>query len=117
MSDVEVKRAYEPAAKSDGTRVLVDRIWPRGVSKEKLAVEHWLKAVAPTTELRKWFAHEAEKWSEFEQRYTEELADGEQAQALQQLRAYGGEGRLTLVYSARDEQHNQAVVLKKLLES
>lgn len=116
MSDIQIKRAYEPAAKNDGTRVLVDRIWPRGVSKEKLAADQWLKAVAPTTELRKWFAHDEQKWPEFEIRYTAELADGEQAQALQQLRDYAGKGRLTLLYSARDERHNQAVVLKNLLE-
>lgn len=116
MSDIRLKRAYESAAKNDGTRVLVDRVWPRGVSKDKLAADEWLKAVAPSSELRKWFAHDAEKWDEFKRRYTEELGSGEQQKAFKQLKEYAGDGRLTLVFAARDEQHNQAVVLKELLK-
>jgi uncharacterized protein YeaO (DUF488 family) len=110
--DIRIKRAYLPAEKEDGERILVDRLWPRGVSKEKLAVT-WLKNLAPSTELRKWFHHAPELWEEFERRYRTEL-DANQ-EALAQLRALLKAGRVTLVYSARDEERNQAVVLRDYL--
>lgn len=110
---VFLKRAYEPAAPVDGKRVLIDRLWPRGVSKEHAHVELWLKEVAPSTELRKWFGHDPEKWAEFQQRYRAELAGNP---ALAELRGFAQAGDLTLVYSAKDELHNDAVVLKQILD-
>ncbi|HNO66607.1 MAG TPA: DUF488 domain-containing protein [Tepidiformaceae bacterium] len=110
---VFLKRAYEPASPADGKRVLIDRLWPRGVSKEHAHVELWLKEVAPSTELRKWFGHDPEKWAEFQQRYRAELACNP---ALAELRGLAQAGDLTLVYSAKDEQHNDAVVLKQILD-
>jgi len=112
--DIRVKRVYEDAASTDGARYLVDRIWPRGVSKERAAVVAWLKTVAPSTELRTWFKHEAPKWEEFRERYFVELdADPE---GLEELRTATRAGAVTLVYSARDEERNQAVALKQYLE-
>lgn len=110
---VKIKRIYESAVKADGQRILVDRVWPRGVSKAKAAVAHWLKEVGPSTELRKWFAHDVEKWPEFRKRYRRELKGNSAFTELQTL-CRGGDS--TLVYSARDERHNQAVVLRELLE-
>lgn len=115
MSDIRLKRAYDKAAGNDGKRVLVDGMWPRGVRKEDAAIDEWLKPIAPSSELRKWFAHDADKWSEFRKRYKKELASGEQKQCLDELRSYYRKGRVTLVYAARDEEHNNAVVLKELL--
>jgi uncharacterized protein YeaO (DUF488 family) len=112
MSDVRIKRAYEPASDEDGQRVLIDRLWPRGISKDKAKLDDWLKDVAPSADLRKWFDHEPERWPDFKQRYLAELAANP---ALAELRALAEKGRLTLVYGARDEAHNDAVVLAKLL--
>lgn len=112
---VQVKRAYEAPAKEDGKRVLVDRVWPRGVKKEALKLESWAKEVAPTTELRRWFGHDPEKWPEFRKRYREELRDDAHREALDSIRALAGAGCVTLVYSARDEAHNQALVIRELL--
>lgn len=109
---VSLKRAYEPPAASDGKRILVDRLWPRGVAKAEAAIDLWLKDVAPSTELRKWFAHDPEKWPEFQKRYRAEL---EGSEALAELRKLSRQGHVTLVYSAKDELHNDAVVLEKLL--
>lgn len=114
-ADIRLKRAYEAVADDDGTRVLVDRIWPRGVSKDKAALDEWLKSVAPSTELRKWFGHDPEKWDEFCGRYREELQDDERAEGVERLRTLHEAGRMTLVYAAKDETHNNAVVLKQLL--
>jgi uncharacterized protein YeaO (DUF488 family) len=111
MARYRIKRAYEPAAEADGTRVLVDRVWPRGITKEKAAVSEWLKEVAPSTELRKWFGHEPERFAEFRERYRAELKGSAALEALRRLK-----GVVTLVYGAHDETHNQAVVLKELLE-
>lgn len=108
-----MKRAYEPASRDDGTRVLVDRVWPRGLTKAKAAIDQWMKDVAPSTELRQWFGHDPERWTEFRRRYRAELA--RRPDLLKELRAIARDGRLTLVYSARDEQHNQAVVLRERL--
>ena len=109
-----LKRAYESPAKTDGTRVLVDRLWPRGVTKSKAKIDLWLKDLAPTTELRKWFGHDPAKWKEFQARYRKELAG--KKQAVQALREKVQECNVTLVYGARDEEHNEAVVLKRILE-
>jgi DNA-3-methyladenine glycosylase len=110
---VRIKRIYEPPAAEDGYRILVDRIWPRGVSKERAKLDLWLKEVAPTTQLRTWFHHEDPKWPEFRRRYRAEL-DGNPAVA--ELRALVSEhDRVTLLYSAHDEKENQAVVLRDYL--
>jgi uncharacterized protein YeaO (DUF488 family) len=111
---IKVKRAYEAAVRGDGRRFLVDRIWPRGVTKEKLQIEAWLKDVAPSNELRKWFGHDPARWNEFRHRYRQELAS--QPDALAGLLEAARRGDLTLVYSARDVEHNQAVALKQILE-
>lgn len=107
------KRAYEPASPEDGERYLVDRLWPRGVKKEALALTGWLKDVAPSTELRRWFGHDPARWDEFRRRYLAELKAN--AAALRPLREALKRGPVTLVYSAHDEAHNQAVVLRELL--
>ncbi|HET9028498.1 MAG TPA: DUF488 domain-containing protein [Trueperaceae bacterium] len=109
---IKMKRAYASAAASDGTRVLVDRIWPRGVTKEEANVDWWAKDVAPSTELRKWFGHDPERWPEFEKRYKKELKGNAE---FERLSAMAKQGDLTLVYSAKDEEHNQARVLYDLL--
>lgn len=115
-ASIRLKRAYEAPDEEDGTRVLVDRLWPRGVSKDRLQLDHWLKAVAPSTELRKWFGHDPQKWAELRRRYRQELDSGEQRQAFEELQALARQGPLTLVYGARDQTHNHAVLLKELLE-
>jgi uncharacterized protein YeaO (DUF488 family) len=114
MSMVHLKRAYEKPSRSDGERVLVERLWPRGVTKARAAVDLWLKDVAPSPELRKWFGHDPAKWKQFQRRYWHELRD--RAEAVELLRRKAKEGTLTLVYAARDEQHNAAVALKEFLE-
>lgn len=109
-----IKRVYEPAAPSDGFRVLVDRLWPRGMSKEKARIDLWLKDIAPSNELRRWFNHEAARWAEFQRRYTEELdAAPDAVRAFRE--ASGGRETVTLLYGARDEEHNQALVLQDYL--
>jgi len=110
---VNLKRAYDPPARTDGKRILIDRLWPRGVSKARARIDLWLKDVAPSTELRKWFGHDPEKWSEFRKRYRAELKGNP---ALAELKALARQGSITLVYSARDELHNDAVVLKAILD-
>ena len=111
--DIRIKRAYEPPSSADGTRVLVDRLWPRGLKKTDAHVAQWLKEVAPSNELRKWFGHDPARWEEFRRRYKTELtAKGD---LLGELRELAKQGPLTLVYSAHDEAHNQAVVLRDRL--
>jgi uncharacterized protein YeaO (DUF488 family) len=111
---VLLKRAYEPAAPEDGQRVLVDRLWPRGVSKEKAAIDLWLKEIAPSTALRQWFNHDPALWEEFQRRYRAELdANGE---VVGQLKDVIRAGKTTLVYGAKDEAHNDAVVLAEYLD-
>ena len=111
--NVKLKRAYEPAVPGDGTRILIDRLWPRGVSKSRLALDQWMKDIAPSSGLRKWFGHDPARWPGFRSRYAEELrANG---QRLNQLRALAREKSLTLVYSAHDTEHNDAVVLRSVL--
>lgn len=111
--NIRLKRAYEPAGRDDGTRVLVDRLWPRGVRKADAAVHRWAKELAPSTTLRKWFGHDPERWQEFRERYMREVR--EQAESLAQLRALARDGPITLVYAARDELHNDAVTLRDVL--
>ena len=112
--EIHLKRAYEDPSPEDGDRYLVDRVWPRGASKERLNLKGWLKNVAPSTELRQWFAHQDERWEAFETRYRSELAQKEEA--LAPLLETARHGTVTLVYGAKDREHNQAVVLKKILE-
>ena len=112
--EIKVKRVYEEAAKSDGTRILVDRIWPRGVSKEKAKLDDWIKEVAPSTELRKWFNHEDDLFDEFSKRYKKELEDHKDL--TDSLLEIAKKKQLTLIYSAKNEKHNQAVVLKEFLD-
>lgn len=112
-SRIKLKRAYEPASPGDGTRILIDRLWPRGVSKEDAAIDHWLKELAPSTALRQWFGHKAERWEEFRKRYRAEIA--KQPEALAALRSLAQRGPITLVFSARDELHNDAIVVHELL--
>ncbi len=107
--DIAVKRIYEAPAIADGQRVLVDRIWPRGVSKEHAALALWLKDIAPSDELRKWFGHEPERWAEFRKRYGAEL--DRNGEAVARLHALLGQGKVTLLYGAHDEAHNNAVAL------
>ena len=111
---IDLKRAYDPPERSDGYRVLVDRIWPRGFTKDHLKVDAWLKDLAPSTELRKWFGHDPKKWDEFRKRYARELAP--QSAALEQLVERARAGRVTLVFGAKDTEHNNAVALKEHLE-
>jgi uncharacterized protein YeaO (DUF488 family) len=111
--DVRLKRAYEPAAPSDGDRILVDRIWPRGVTREQAQLSEWARELAPSTELRRWFAHDPTRFDEFRRRYTAELEA--QESKLRELRRRARAGTLTLVYAARDEAHNDAVVLAEVL--
>ena len=110
---VRLKRAYEAAEAADGTRILVDRLWPRGVSKQEAALDDWRKDIAPSTELRQWFGHEPSRWAEFQRRYKAELR--QHAAELERLRGIAAKGALTLVYGARDEVHNDAVVLHDVL--
>jgi uncharacterized protein YeaO (DUF488 family) len=111
--DVRMKRAYEPAAASDGERILIDRIWPRGVTREDAQLNEWARELAPSTELRRWFAHEPARFGAFCRRYTAELAaqEGKLRELCRRARA----GTVTLVYAARDAEHNDAVVLAEVL--
>src|SRR4051794_37000781 len=110
---VRLKRVYEPAASDDGVRVLVDRLWPRGLRKADGAIDRWMKDIAPSTELRRWFGHDPERWQEFRRRYTRELQ--QQAVAVQELQELARSGPVTLVFAAHDEAHNHAIVLREAL--
>lgn len=112
-ADVHLKRAYEPADRRDGRRILVDRLWPRGISKADAGIDEWLKDLAPSTELRKWFGHDPGRWDGFRRRYRKEI-DGH-AELLKHLRELARKGAVTLIYSAHDEIHNDAVVLRDVL--
>ena len=111
---IRVKRVYEEPSRNDGLRVLVDRLWPRGLTKERAKVDLWLKDVAPSHELRRWFHHDPAHWNEFEKRYRAELR--ERKEAFDLLRRKSREGSITLLYGARDPERNQAVVLRNLLQ-
>ena len=112
--NVQIKRVYEEPSTSDGKRILIDRLWPRGLTKEKAKVDLWLKDIAPSTELRQWFGHDPSKWNEFKKRYHDELKKNCEiiVKLIEQLKT----GKVTLVYGAKDEEHNDAVVLKEYLE-
>jgi uncharacterized protein YeaO (DUF488 family) len=112
---LKIKRVYDKPAEEDGTRILVDRLWPRGLTKQKAKVDVWLKDIAPSTELRKWFAHDPEKWKEFIKKYKQELHENNEQAAI--LKEYLKQGTVTLVYGARDEVHNEALVIKELFSS
>jgi uncharacterized protein YeaO (DUF488 family) len=113
--NIRLKRAYESPSAEDGTRVLVDRLWPRGVKKADAAIDVWMKNLSPSTELRKWFGHDPVRWQEFRRRYAAELRHG--TDELDRLRDLARRGPITLVYAARDEVHNDAVVLRDILLS
>lgn len=110
---VKLKRAYEDPSTEDGTRVLVERLWPRGVKKTDAAIDKWSKEIAPSTALRKWFGHEPSRWNEFRQRYVEELR--RHHEELDELRELARHGPITLVFSAHDSIHNNAVILREVL--
>lgn len=111
---LKIKRVYEKPSKTDGMRILVDRLWPRGLSKEKAKISLWLKDIAPSSELREWFGHDPAKWSEFKKRYRNELKKNKEAIALLKEKAKGRDA--TLVYGAKDEEHNNAVVIQEFLK-
>ena len=111
---IKLKRAYQKPSRDDGSRILVERLWPRGLTKERAAVDLWLKEVAPSPELRKWFGHDPARWEQFQKRYWKELEEKEEA--VQLLKQKGKQGAVTLVYAARDEEHNGALALKRFLE-
>src|SRR5690348_10883464 len=113
LHNVKLKRAYEPPTPDDGTRILIDRLWPRGLKKSDAALDQWMKDIAPSTELRTWFGHDPARWAEFRHRYAEEVRG--KAHLLDELRTLARQGPITLVYSAHDEAHNDAVVLRELL--
>lgn len=110
---VLLKRIYEPTKASDGKRVLVDRLWPRGISKERAKLKLWLKEIAPSTELRKWFNHDPKKWPEFQKRYKQELRNNQDA--VNQLKSLAKKQTVTLLYGARDEEHNEALVIQQFI--
>jgi len=111
MEEVRARRVYEPAEQSDGRRVLVDRLWPRGLSKERARLDEWLKTVAPSDELRRWYGHEPGKFAEFTRRYEAELEEPERAEALRHLREEADSGPVTLLTATKDLEHSEAVVL------
>lgn len=111
---IRIKRVYEQRDDTDGIRILVDRLWPRGLSKEKARVDIWLKDIAPSTELRKWFNHDPERWLEFQRRYSQELKAKDDQLAI--LKENAIQGSVTLLYGAKDEEHNEAVILQALLQ-
>jgi len=112
-SHIKLKRAYESPAADDGKRILVDRLWPRGVKKADAAIDEWMKEIAPSTDLRKWFGHDSARWQEFRRRYKSEIR--QHPDEFGRLRALAQRGPVTLVFSAHDEAHNDAVVLRDLL--
>lgn len=114
---IKTKRAYDPPSSDDGTRVLIDRLWPRGVSKDQIRIDARLPGVAPSNELRRWYHHDSGLWDEFRARYEAELAEPDRQNDLDVLSRIARDGVLTLVYGARDREHNQAVILKDVLET
>jgi uncharacterized protein YeaO (DUF488 family) len=112
--ELKLKRVYEAPDEDDGARILVDRLWPRGLTKEKARVDLWLKEIAPSTELRKWFGHDPKKWRSFRERYETELTH--HADQLKLLKSKLKEGTVTLIYGARDQEHNEVLVLKQFLQ-
>ena len=113
---IAIKRAYDPSSRGDGTRILVDRVWPRGIKKENAHVEKWMRELGPSDELRQFFGHDPERWREFRKRYLVELKCSGTKPLLAELEEIARNGTLTLVYGAKDREHNQAVVLKEVLD-
>lgn len=111
---VKTKRIYEAASRDDGKRILIDRLWPRGIKKEDARIDEWLKDVAPSNELRKWFSHDPAKWQEFKKRYTAELKN--KSELIERLKAEAKKGTITLLFASKEERYNNAVVLKELIE-
>lgn len=114
MARFRLKRIYDPVSSDDGRRILVERLWPRGVRKADAGLDEWLREIAPSTELRRWFGHDPDKWPEFQRRYREELAG--HPELLAHLQAHADEGPVTLLFAAKDTERNSAVVLKAVLE-
>ena len=110
---IQIKRVYDPPDPEDGKRILVDRLWPRGIRKENLKMDEWLKEIAPSDKLRKWFSHDPKKYEEFKKEYTEELED--KSEILKRIKGEAKTGRVTILFSAKDTEHNNAMVLKELL--
>jgi len=110
---IRIKRVYDPPRPEDGKRILIDRLWPRGIRKEDLQMDEWLKEIAPSDKLRKWFSHDPKKYEEFKKRYAEELED--KSEILERIKGEAKRGRVTILFSARDTEHNNATVLKELL--
>lgn len=115
LKDLHIKRVYAEPASTDGMRILVDRLWPRGLSKDKAAVDKWFRDIAPSTQLRKWYQHEPEKWNEFQERYVAELKQN--SAPVKELLELINKQKVTLVFGAKDEQQNDAVVLKRFLKN
>jgi len=111
---IKLKRVYDPYADSDGKRILVDRLWPRGIKKEDARIDHWLKDIAPSDELRKWFSHDPAKWEEFKKRYRKELEDRQEI--IRDLRTEARRKTVTLLFAAKDTERNNAVALKEIIE-
>jgi uncharacterized protein YeaO (DUF488 family) len=112
--EILLKRAYDSPSPDDGVRILVDRLWPRGLARDRLKIAEWIPDLGPSDELRRWFGHDPARWAEFRRRYLREL--GQKASLVEKVAAYARRGRVTLVYGARDREHNQAVVIKEAVE-
>ena len=110
---IRVKRVYDPPDRGDGKRILVDRLWPRGIRKENLRTDEWLREIAPSDKLRKWFSHDPKKYEEFKKRYSEELED--KSEILERIKSESRKGTVTILFSAKDTEHNNATVLRELL--
>ena len=117
MTEIRLKRAYDEPARADGPRLLVDRVWPRGVAKEKASLAEWLKDLAPSTELRKWFGHDPARWDGFREKYLQELASSDRADLCTLASYVDKHERITLVFAAKDTDHNNAVALKQFIEA
>lgn len=115
-SKIRLRRIYEDLERGEGTRVLVDRVWPRGISKDDADLDHWFKELAPSTELRKWFGHDPKLWAAFKEKYRKELKAEDKREQLEQLADLARSGSLVLLYGAKDDEHNQAVVLREVIE-
>jgi len=111
---VKTKRVYDPASQSDGKRILIDRLWPRGIRKEAAKIDEWMREIAPSDDLRKWFAHDPAKWPEFKRRYLNELK--KKSELVEKLRAEAKKGTVTLLFAAKDIEHDNAVVLKEVID-
>jgi len=114
--EIGIQRIYDDKGQVSATRVLVDRVWPRGISKDEADLDHWYKEIAPSTELRKWFGHDPKLWAAFKQKYRKELTDDDKREKLGELAEMARSGGLVLLYGARDDEHNQAVVLREVIE-